>query len=106
MNKLVSLTWLLWALRSFLSFTLHYITNFPCKIYDDLFQSPVTKLQLEIHNSPFQLQIRFYNSRNYDQLAYTLKYALPIAHGHSFFSHLGYHKKLLSSQFFMILVQY
>jgi len=25
-NKLVSLTWLLWALRSFRSFTLHYIT--------------------------------------------------------------------------------
>src|SRR6218665_431638 len=27
MNKLVSLTWLLWALRSFRSFTLHYITS-------------------------------------------------------------------------------
>src|SRR6218665_2692279 len=26
-NKLVSLTWLLWALRSFRSFTLHYITG-------------------------------------------------------------------------------
>src|SRR6218665_2264493 len=26
-NKLVSLTWLLWALRSFRSFTLHYITS-------------------------------------------------------------------------------
>ena len=31
MNKLVSLTWLLWALRSFRSFTLHYIAlNFCC----------------------------------------------------------------------------
>ena len=28
MNKLVSLTWLLWALRSFRSFTLHYIAQF------------------------------------------------------------------------------
>src|SRR6218665_171290 len=26
-NKLVSLTWLLWALRSYRRFTLHYITN-------------------------------------------------------------------------------
>src|SRR6218665_1790423 len=26
-NKLVSLTWLLWALRSFRRFTLHYITS-------------------------------------------------------------------------------
>src|SRR6218665_683023 len=27
-NKLVSLTWLLWALRSFRSFTLHYIIGY------------------------------------------------------------------------------
>jgi len=31
-NKLVSLTWLLWALRSFRSFTLHYITRKPYSV--------------------------------------------------------------------------
>ena len=36
---------------------------------DDLFQSSVLKLQLQLHNnSPFHLQIRFYNCRNCEQL--------------------------------------
>src|SRR6218665_3070610 len=38
-NKLVSLTWLLWALRSFRSFTLHYITHMQILLLD-FFLSP------------------------------------------------------------------
>jgi len=44
----------------------------PNSLFSHYFRSPLLesyrKLQLQLHNSPFQLQIQFYNCRNFDQL--------------------------------------
>src|SRR6218665_3831870 len=61
-NKLVSLTWLLWALRSFRSFTLNYITSGLSHIHNEY---PYQRHEQQNHGwNPKSVQTIYVNSVN------------------------------------------